>query len=283
MSEIKGDDGEIIQYSYRYVPPEYFDFFGLRIVDGRLPLPGETNVALVNESFLQALPTYGVGKELIRRGEDNTPVIGILKDFHARSLEFDYTPLVLFVEDNVNYNSFMMQVEPNADVQEVLGKARSIYKELKHIDEEEIETGYLDRDIERLYEYQIRQTRLILMSSLLSLLITLIGILGLVWLDSLFMRKEIALRKVNGATVRDILAKMNLRYLIIAAVSFIIATPIAIAICSRWLQHFAFRTDMPVWMFVVAFAAVVLITFVTITLQSLKAANANPVDSLRNE
>ena len=151
------------------------------------------------------------------------------------------------------------------------------------IDLEEIETGYLDRDIEQLYKLELRQTRLILASSLLSLLITLIGILGLVWLDSLFMRKEIALRKVNGATVKDILLKMNLRYLMIAAVGFVIAVPIAIAICSRWLQHFAFRTNMPAWMFVVAFVAVLLITLVIVTLQSRRAANANPVESLKNE
>lgn len=284
ISEIRGEDGHIVNYSHRNVPPEYFDFFGLQVVEGRLPLPGEAKVALVNEAFVEALPNYGVGKEMTYINRERMPIVGVLKNFHARSLEYEHIPLIYFVLDDQNFNSFMMRISPTADAEAILAQARKIYHEMvPWIDLEEIETGYLDRDIEQLYKLELRQTRLILASSLLSLLITLIGILGLVWLDSLFMRKEIALRKVNGATVKDILLKMNLRYLMIAAVGFVIAVPIAIAICSRWLQHFAFRTNMPAWMFVVAFVAVLLITLVIVTLQSLRAANANPVESLKNE
>lgn len=285
-SEIRGESEKIVRYQFDQLPPEYFDFFGLQLADGRLPFPGEENVALVNEAFVNALPEYGVGSDLhsIYQGNRPVPVIGILKNYNARTLEFDYEPMAYFVMDNLNYASFMMRISPQADAAAVLDRAKTIYHEMRPmIDLQEIETDYLDKDIERLYERQTRQTRLIILSSLLSLLITLIGILGLVWLDALFMRKEIALRKVNGATVRDILSKINLRYLIIAAVSFVIAAPIAIAICRRWLEHFAFRTNMPAWLFVAAFVAVVLITLATVTLQCLRAANANPVDSLKNE
>lgn len=284
ISEMRRADGQIVHYNLRNVPPEYFDFFGLQVVDGRLPLPGEASVALVNEAFVEALPDYGVGKEMRSITGKKMPIVGILKNFHARSLEYDHTPLVFFAQDDLNFSSFMMRISPGADTEAILAQARKTYHDMKpRIDLEEIETGYLDRDIEQLYKLELRQTRLILASSLLSLLITLIGILDLVWLDSLFMRKEIALRKVNGATVKDILWKMNLRYLIIAAVSFVIATPIAVTICRRWLEHFAFRTNMPAWMFAVAFVAVALITLLTVTLQCLRAANANPVESLKNE
>lgn len=285
-SEMRGEDGKVIQYQLDGFPPEYFDFFGLKLADGRLPFPGEENVALVNEAFVNALPAYGIGSEIRSMYQRNglVPIIGILKNYNARTLEYDYEPMAYFVMDNLNFCSFMMRISPQADAAAILDQAKTIYHEMRPmIDLQEIETDYLDKDIERLYERQTRQTRLIILSSLLSLLITLIGILGLVWLDALFMRKEIALRKVNGATVRDILGKINLRYLIIAAVSFVIAAPIAIAICRRWLEHFAFRTNMPAWLFVAAFVAVVLITLATVTLQCLRAANANPVDSLKNE
>ena len=286
-SEIRGEDGKAIWYQFDGLPPEYFDFFGLQLAEGRLPFPGEENVALVNEAFVHALPSYGVGSKIrsIYQGVDLVPIIGILKNFNARTLEFDYEPMAYYVVgNNINFASFMLRVSPQADAAAVLDQAKTIYHEMRPmIDLQEIEAGYLDKDIEQLYIKQTRQTRLIVLSSLLSLLITLIGILGLVWLDALFMRKEIALRKVNGATVRDILGKINLRYLVIAAVSFVIATPIAVAICRRWLEHFAFRTNMPVWMFATAFVAVALITILTITLQCLRAANANPVESLKNE
>ena len=154
---------------------------------------------------------------------------------------------------------------------------------MKGIPEDQIETGFLNKDIEKLYEHEIRQTRLIRMASFLSLIITLIGILGVVWLDTRFMRKEIAIRKVNGATKREILKQVVWKYLIIAVAGFVIATPIAIAICQRWLQHFAFRTNMPVWLFVLAFVIVIVITLVSIVLQAWMAASANPVESLKNE
>ena len=282
MSEMReGDD--IIKYSFRNISPEYAGFFGLKLIDGRLPYPGESDVALVNESFHEALPSFGIGKSIPTRYGKNVTVIGILKDFHARTLEHDYSPLVLLVSDNWNYASFMIKVQPNADVPDILQKAKRIYSEMKKLDETEIDVGFLDKDIERLYEQEIRQTRLIRMSSFLSLIITLIGVLGLVWFDTRFMRKEIALRKVNGATRKEILTQLSRKYLLIVAVGYVIATPIAIAVCQRWLQHFAFRTNMPIWIFVLALAIVTLITIAVVITQGWLAASANPVDSLKNE
>ena len=282
MSEMReGDD--IIQYSFRNISPEYAEFFGLKLIDGRLPYPGESDVALVNESFHEALPSFGIGKSIPTMYGKNVTVIGILKDFHARTLEHDYSPLVLLVSDEWNYASFMIRVQPNADVPDILQKAKRIYSEMKRLDETEIDVGFLDKDIERLYEQEIRQTRLIRMSSFLSLIITLIGVLGLVWFDTRFMRKEIALRKVNGATRKEILFQLGRKYLLIVAVGFVVATPIAIAVCQRWLQYFAFRTNMPIWIFVLALAVVTLITIAVVITQGWLAASANPVDSLKNE
>ena len=283
MSEIKEAD-EVVQYGFRFISPEYAGFFHFRLKDGRMPLPGESMVALVNESFAEAVPSYGIGKTLKSVSGDCT-VIGVLEDFHARSLENGFTPLVMIVGGfrAQNFNSFVIRVEPNADVSEILAKARKIYSEMKNIQEEEIEAGFLHKDIEKLYEQEIRQTRLIRLSSILSLIITLVGILGVVWLDTRFLRKEIAIRKVNGATRREILLQICRKYLLIATVSFIIAAPIAIAICQRWLQHFAFRTNMPVWLFVLALVIVVGITLITVVLQAWMAASANPVESLKNE
>ena len=103
------------------------------------------------------------------------------------------------------------------------------------------------------------------------------------WLDSRFMRKEIAIRKVNGATLRDILTQIGWKYLILAGIGFVIAAPIALAICRRWLEQFAFRTTIPVWLFALAFVIVICITLVTVILQAWAAASANPVDAIKNE
>ena len=282
-TEIRDGD-RVVQISFRDEFPEYPGFFRLQLVDGRLPLPGEENVALINESFREAAPSFGLGTEIQNMYGDKCPVIGILKDFHARTLENDYYPLAIFIRENSNAASFMIRIEPNADAATILEKARDIYTSLKPmIDKEGIETGFLNEDLEKLYEQETRQTRLIRLSSILSLIITLIGILGVVWLDVRFMRKEIALRKVNGASRRDILSRIGWKYLLTAAVGFIIAAPIAYAICRRWLEQFAFRTTIPVWLFALAFVIVICITLVTVILQAWSAANANPVDAIKNE
>ena len=276
----QGED--LIQYSFRSASPEYAGFFGFQLKEGRLPLPDESGVALVNESFNETFPTIGTG-EIIHAQERDYLVIGILKDFHARTLEHAFSPLAFFINDNWNFASFMIRVEPNADVPDIMQKARKTYSEMTGMEEASIEVGFLNKDIEKLYEQEIRQTRLIRLSSLLSLIITLIGVLGLVWFDTRFMRKEIALRKVNGATRKEILFQLGRKYLLIVAMGFVIATPIAVAICQRWLQHFAFRTNMPGWIFVLALAIVTVITLLVVITQGWLAASANPVDSLKNE
>ena len=276
----QGED--LIQYSFRSASPEYAGFFGFQLKEGRLPLPDESGVALVNESFNETFPTIGTG-EIIHAQERDYLVIGILKDFHARTLEHAFSPLAFFINDNWNFASFMIRVEPNADVPDIMQKARKTYSEMTGMEEASIEVGFLNKDIEKLYEQEIRQTRLIRLSSLLSLIITLIGVLGLVWFDTRFMRKEIALRKVNGATRKEILFQLGRKYLLIVAMGFVIAPPIAVAICQRWLQHFAFRTNMPGWIFVLALAIVTVITLLVVITQGWLAASANPVDSLKNE
>ena len=278
------DGDRRVTYEFTSVHPEYPGFFHLQLVDGRLPLPGEENVALVNESFHEALPSFGVGQTIKNMARVDCPIIGILKDYHSRPLDKDYSPFALFVNESYNAASFMIRIEPTADAAAILKKASDIYSSMKPmIDPEEIETGFLDNDLEMLYEHEIRQTRLIRLSSILSLIITLIGILGVVWLDVRFMSKEIALRKVNGATRKDILRQIGRKYLLIASAGFIIAAPAALAICRRWLEHFAFRTNIPVWLFALAFIIVIGNTIATVTLQAWSAASANPAESLKNE
>ena len=283
MSEIRdGNEDRTVQYSFRNIPPEYAEFFHLELAQGRLPSKGEEKVALVNESFHEAVPSFGIGSSITTWNGQFT-IIGILKDFHAMSLENDYSPLALFVMDSINYSSFMIRIAPNADARQIIKRARNIYCSMKNIEEDQTEAGYLDKEIENLYEQDLRQTRLIRLSSILSLIITLIGIMGVVWLDSRFMRKEIAIRKVNGATRREILSHIGWKYLILAFVSFIVATPISYIIAHRYLEHFAFRTTIPAWIFIAALGAVLLVTLATVTLQSWRAANANPLNSLKNE
>ena len=101
--------------------------------------------------------------------------------------------------------------------------------------------------------------------------------------ETQFIRKEIAVRRVNGATVGSILEMINKKYLIMAGASFVIAAPVAYWLMTAWRKGFAYQAPVPVWIFLVALIAVAAITLAVVTLQSWRAANVNPVDSLKNE
>ena len=125
--------------------------------------------------------------------------------------------------------------------------------------------------------------RLVTIASVVALLIAIIGIIGLVFFETQFLRKEIAVRRVNGATVASILKRINKKYLLIAGISFAVAAPLAVIFMSGWRQGFVSQAPVPVWIFVATLALVVVVTMAVVTLQSWQAANANPVESLKNE
>ena len=141
----------------------------------------------------------------------------------------------------------------------------------------------MDEGIGRLYEKEDNLNRLITTAALISLLISVIGILGLVYFETQFRRKEIAVRRVHGASVGEILAMLNRYYLIITLVCFVVAVPVAIVIIRSWVAAFPYQSPVPVWIFLAALLIIGLITIVTVTLQSRRAALRNPIDSISNE
>ena len=146
-----------------------------------------------------------------------------------------------------------------------------------------ITVSHLDKWIENMYQSEQSLGKLITIASFVALFIAIIGIIGLVFFETQFIRKEIAVRRVNGATVGSILKMINKKYLIMAAASFVIAAPVAYWLMTAWRKGFAYQAPVPVWIFLVALIAVAAITLAGVTLQSGRAANANPVESLKNE
>ena len=126
-------------------------------------------------------------------------------------------------------------------------------------------------------------SRLIRNSSLLCLLIALIGVLGIVYFETQVMRKEIAIRKVNGATTWEIIRSILCRYLLVSSIGFVIALPLSILIMNWWLSSFAFRADMPIWLFVIAYLLITTLTAAVVALRSYASASENPVNALKKE
>ena len=284
------DDGEQVNMEVLPVADSFIDFFGLQVVEGRGFQPSdnlsESGCFVVNEAFLQSYPKYHVGSH-IDGHMGPAPIVGVVKDFHSKSLHHGTEPLVLYdwgAEPWRGYSLIYVQMAAGADFRAV---SDYIKETVCHVDPTlvpaQLNVRRLHEWVESQYTVESMMHRLVTIASVVALLIAIIGIIGLVFFETQFLRKEIAVRRVNGATVASILKRINKKYLLIAGISFVVAAPLAVILMRGWRQGFVSQAPVPVWIFVATLALVVVVTMAVVTLQSWQAANANPVESLKNE
>ncbi len=283
-------DGTQIFMEVLPVTEDFVRFFGLQIMDGRdfqqSDNQSETGCMIVNETFVQMYPQFHVGS-LTGGHVGDTEIVGIVKDFNFKSLQHAMGPLALFIWGKTQWRNFSMmyvKTAPGANFKEVSDYIKEAVRTFDPTREpDQVEVRHLDEWIENMYQSEQSLGKLITIASFVALLIAIIGIIGLVFFETQFIRKEIAVRRVNGATVDSILQMINKKYLIMAGASFVIAAPVAYWLMTAWRKGFAYQAPVPVWIFLVALLAVAAITLAVVTLQSWRAASANPVESLKNE
>ena len=283
-------DGTQIFMEVLPVTEDFVRFFDLQIMDGRdfqqSDNQSETGCMIVNETFVQMYPQLHVGS-LTGGHVGDTEIVGIVKDFNFKSLQHAMGPLALFIWGKTQWRNFSMmyvKTAPGASFKEVSDYIKEAVRSFDPSREpDQVEVRHLDEWIENMYQSEQSLGKLITIASLVALLIAIIGIIGLVFFETQFIRKEIAVRRVNGATVGSILQMINKKYLIMAGASFVIAAPVAYWLMTAWRKGFAYQAPVPVWIFLVALLAVAAITLAVVTLQSWRAASANPVESLKNE
>ena len=284
------DDGEQVNMEVLPVADSFIDFFGLQVVEGRGFQPSdnlsESGCFVVNEAFLKSYPQYHVGSH-IDGHMGPAPIVGVVKDFHSKSLHHGTEPLVLYdwgAEPWRGYSLIYVQMAAGADFRAV---SDYIKETVCHVDPTlvpaQLNVRRLHEWVESQYTIESMMHRLVTIASVVALLIAIIGIIGLVFFETQFLRKEIAVRRVNGATVASILKRINKKYLLIAGISFALAAPLAVILMRGWRQGFVSQAPVPVWIFVATLALVVVVTMAVVTLQSWQTANANPVESLKNE
>ncbi len=284
--------GQRVQMDCLPVDPNFISFFGMEIAEGRDFTESDNlnpnGTFIVNQAFMAKYPFLRIGLKFTGHQSDDMPaeIVGIVKDFNFQPLQYSVAPIVLynFGSDpwwplTVGYAKILP-----GNVQETFKYIREKCGELDPtFDTSSMGLYFMDESIGRLYQKEDNLGRLITTAALISLLISVIGILGLVYFETQFRRKEIALRRVHGASVSEILAMLNRYYLIITAVCFVVAVPVAVVIIRSWVSGFPYQSPVPVWIFLVALLIIGLITVVTVTLQSRRAALRNPIDSISNE
>ena len=208
------------------------------------------------------------------------PIHGIVKDFTAHTMHSSIKPMVIIQQHPDKMSLFAIKTTGETDEEIKV----SITKLFKEISPDKIVSIYtLQEQINQFYVREQNQAKLISAFSILAIVLTIMGLFGMVLNTVSKKTKEIGIRKVNGAKISEILIMLNKDFVKWVALAYIIACPIAWYIMDKWLENFAYKTELSWWIFVLAGALALGIALLTVNLQSWRAATRNPVEALRYE
>nr|WP_317196408.1 ABC transporter permease [Winogradskyella sp. SM1960] len=276
---------------FLYGDENYLKLFELDLLAGRNIINDTIKELVINETCRKILgfksSEEAIGKTVNIDG-NNIPIIGVMSDFFQRSLKNDIKPMALRGDwYRPNYSQFAgvhlaFQNEFSEGLSTTLSKIENAYKSV-YTETDDYRVEFLDETIQRFYNREQKLSKLLNWATGLSILISCLGLLGLVIYTTNRRVKEIGVRKVLGASLLQINALLCKEFLILVAVAFIIAAPIAYYGIHHWLQDFAYKRSISLWVFLVSGLAMIFFALLVISVKTLQAANANPVDSLRSE
>ena len=277
-------DDEPFGTSIKYCDADYQKTYGFRLTAGRWLEPSDTlREVVVNQTMLRKLgianPADALGQPLRLGGKRVLNVVGVVADFHTHSLRQEHEPTILTTRNRL-YSQTGIKIRPG-NIQATTAAIQGVFDEI--LPEQVFDGSFLDDRIARFYTDENRFSATCKGFGFLAIFISCLGLLGLAAHAAQRRTKEIGVRKVLGASVMGITGLLAKDFLKLVIISFVVATPIAWWMMSRWLADFAYRIEMQWWMFVVAGMGAVTIAFLTVSFQSVRAALANPVKSLRSE
>ncbi len=216
-----------------------------------------------------------------------TDIAGFCENFNFMPLQSKVEPFCLYVFGANPWrknNTLFVRTQNGAGLGEAIKLVRDAIAEVdKDTPYDEIKVEIFDRQLARSYYKEENLSKLITMFTALAIIISLMGVFGLVMFETEYRRKEIGVRRVNGATVLEILAMFNMKFVRIVLICFVIAVPLSWMVMDRYLSGFAYRVPLYVWVFLAALLAVLAVTVGVVTLRSWHASTQNPVEALRNE
>lgn len=286
IENAKGDmqTGNLEVYSVDF---DFIEQFGLKVVAGRAfskNFGSDSSKALViNEAAARMLgyysPQQALGKKYKQWGREGT-IIGVVKDFHFKSLQESITPLTFRFLDWWNGNQLSVKIS-GGNLKNTLSSIENQWK-LQNPDRP-FTYYFMDEFFDRQYRSDERFERLFFNFSILAIFISCLGLLGLASYSTMQRTREIGVRKVMGASTGSIVRLLSADFLKLVALAFIIASPLAWYAMNSWLKNFAYQTDIKPWVFAIAAVLSAVVAFATISFQSVKAALMNPVKSLKTE
>jgi ABC-type antimicrobial peptide transport system permease subunit len=284
-------DGKKIETSAEVIMADsvYINLYKMRLVAGRNLQQSDTaKEYLVNETYTKLLgydkPSEIIGKSFSRGDGGPFPIVGVLADVHTKSMHTAIQPLVLKCQAK-GHTTFHIALAPaGGETDAWQSTIAAIGKEWKEIyPEEDFDYNFFDESVAKFYKKDQQTASLLNWITGLAVFISCLGLLGLVIYTTTQRTKEIGVRKVLGASVVQIVSLLSKDFIRLVVLAFVIALPLAWLAVNRWLEDFAYRTTISWWIFGLSGAAMVIIALLTLSIQTIRSAMANPVKALRTE
>lgn len=263
---------------------EFAETFGLKILEGRnfqpRPLDSLNNEVLISEEAAKVMNLKQPVGQVIRMGGSPCVIIGVIPDFHTESLHALRLPVILHRVNYMHTSAIYVKYRPGT-TQSSLAAVSKAYKTIEP--DYTMKYWFQDDTFNEIYKTEIIASRLVLVFTLVTLVISGLGIAGLATYNVLRRRKEIGIRRVFGASVSQVMYTLTHEFSGILLVAMLIAAPFAWYGAERWLTGFAYRIDMPWWIFVVTLLGIGSAILLIILIQGFKTVSVNPSKTLRNE
>jgi putative ABC transport system permease protein len=275
-------------FTVHVVSHNFLQVMGIDIVEGRDFMPSdeltETGALIFNETAAKEFELTAESSIDGHIDGEKTPVVGICKDFNFQSAHYDVRPFTFLIYGKYGFDLprvAYIRTVAGANIADVRKYIENTVLEMSpNSDPEKIKVQFFSDELEFVYQREDKLSTLVTLFSFLSIVISIIGVFGLVLFETQYRRREIGIRRVHGASVGGILRMFNRKYLYIVAACSAVAIPVSYYIISRWMEQYVYRVEMSWWVYALAVGVILLITIVTVSLRSWSAANENPTNSI---
>lgn len=272
----RGFDGKQVSYSNISVSKNFLDFFDIKVLEGANLIndKNQDRICVVNKTMLAKY-----GEEIIKNDRITNGRFAVVDDFNYKTLYEDVSPLLIDMVDSPGFMKIYFKVK-GSETSQVIKHMEDTWQKLTSAP---FEYHFLDQELDKYYKAESNLSKLLSVFALTVILIAIMGVYGLITFNSKYRAKEIAIRKVQGSTIEQIMLLLNRGMLTQFVVAFVISTPIAYYIVGKWLEQFPYKVPVYWWVFLLGALVVLLITVFTVSVQSYRAATANPIGALKEE
>ncbi|WP_339925259.1 ABC transporter permease [uncultured Cyclobacterium sp.] len=284
VSYFSGGKETHVQIQLLYGDENYLDLYGIELSAGRLPLNDSISEYVVNETLMRQLgfqkPNEVIGQQF-KVNDENIPIVGVMKDFNQSSLREEIEPMAFIQNSQSSTIHFSFQANDVENWPLAINKIEAYWKEF--FPKETFRINFIDEDVKQFYRQEEKMATLLKWATGLAILISCLGLLGLVIHTTEKRTKEIGIRKVLGASLFQLNILLGKEFMVLVGIAFIIAVPVSIWGINIWLQDFAYKTALSWWVFLLGGLSTTIIALIVISIKIFLAANANPVKSLSTE